>query len=78
MNRKSNLTLRTGAVIVQKSKPRSVVIEWTPATPDLVSLRLQGTRQRFPVSAATLYTMAVQLHADRERAERRKARRLVK
>lgn len=72
--RKSRLRLTTEAEVHDSGKYRSVTLEWLPSQPDLITLRLAGTRRRYPLELASLYRMAVGRSVEAERRERAKNR----
>jgi hypothetical protein len=74
MKRKTNLRLETEAEVHDTGKHRRVILEWSTGQPDLVTLRLAGTRRRYPVDLAGLYRQAVLRMIDAERREKRRKR----
>lgn len=71
--RKTKLQFTTGCEVRERGKWRRVVIECCPSGL-MCDVRLQGMRARFPISFETIYRTAQRIHADRVRAEKRKAR----
>lgn len=81
MNRKRNLRLVTAASIFEQGKHRAVIVEFTPANPDLVTLRLSGLRSAYPVDLGRVFCWVQERAIEAERrakarakAEARKAR----
>lgn len=70
--RKSRLTLRTNGTVFEKGKHREIVIEWSPANADLITLRAAGLRTRYSLQLSELYERAVRLTVEAERRERRR------
>jgi hypothetical protein len=73
-SRKTNLTLKTGASVRDGGKDRNVILEWSPALDDLVTVRLSGTRRRYPVPVARIYRWIVAATVEAELREKKKAR----
>jgi len=73
--RKTRLQFTTGAEVRYRGKLRAVVVEVENAF--TASVRLAGTRQRYPFSWHGLHDYAAELFARNER-ERRKAERIAR
>jgi len=69
--RKSRLVLVTSDAVFEKGQRREVVVEVSPYT---ATLRLKGTRTRFEVSWAGIMNYAVKVAVEKERAEKKAAR----
>lgn len=67
--RKTRLMVTTGGEIRQRGKYRPVVIELKP---DVMFVRLLGTRTAFPISYEDVYQTAAKREADRVRAAKKK------
>lgn len=64
--RKTRLKLYTESTVFHSGKERAVVIEWAPGQPDLLTLRLKGTRGGgHTITPAAVYLIA----EDREGAK---------
>lgn len=74
MTRKSNLKLRTDALARDGGSPRNVVIEFSPATANLITLRLAGRRTRYTLPIDDIYFYAARCAAEQKRRERREAK----
>ena len=72
--RKTRLAFTTDAEVRYRGKLRPVVIEVQNGF--TASVRLQGTRQRYEFSWHGLHDWAAELHARREREQRKKDREL--
>ncbi len=72
--RKTQLNQITNGTARYRGHERPIVIE---VTPEILKLRLLGTRTRFELSWRGVYDYAAQVAANRER-ERRKAERSAK
>jgi len=72
--RKRNLSLQTTSEVFDTGKHREVIVEFSPAQPDLLILRLKGTRRSYPVPAASLYRFALAGAVEAQIRERKKAR----
>jgi hypothetical protein len=72
-DRKSRLTFITNSTARYRGKDREIVIE---VFPDYAAVRLLGTRTSYEASWRTLFDVAAEIYARRER-ERRKAERKV-
>ncbi len=70
--RKSNLKLATTAEVHDTGKHRRVIVEWSTGQPDLLTLRLEGTRRRYPVELGGLYKLAVMRDVEAQRRERKR------
>ena len=68
-NRKTRLTFETDNLM----RGRSIVVEPEPL---VCVIRLKGTRKRYVINWETVLVHAAQIAADRERAERKAARKL--
>lgn len=69
--RKSRLIFETSDTVRYRGKLREVVVE---AHQEFAYIRLKGTRQRFLISWAGIFSHAVKINVDKQRAEK-KARR---
>lgn len=69
--RKTRLTFETSDSVRHRGKLREVVIEAGEYT---ASVRLKGTRQRFELSWAGIYNMAVRIAVEKARTERKAAK----
>lgn len=69
--RKSQLRIITSDVVREHGKLREVVLE---AHPYYATVRLKGMRSGYQVSWAGIYNMAVRLHVERARAEKKAAK----
>jgi hypothetical protein len=72
-DRKSRLRFITNSTARYRGKDREIVIE---VFPDYAAVRLLGTRTSYEASWRTLFDVAAEIYARRER-ERRKAERKV-
>ena len=75
--RRSNLTLRTSGSVFERGA-RQVIIEWSPTSADLLTVRLAGCRTRYTLPVDHIYSHAVRLSVEakrREKRQQRKARR---
>jgi hypothetical protein len=75
VTRKSRLRLETTATVHDTGRARSVVIEWEPSQGDLITLRLAGTRRRYPVDLGRAYVRAVANAVEQERRDKKANRR---
>lgn len=71
--RKSRLCFIAEDTVRYRSKLRRVVVE-VDRDGYAVNLRLEGTRQRFPLSFAAMYNQAVKIEVDRQRAAKKAKR----
>jgi len=72
--RKRNLSLTTTATVWDTGKHREVILEFSPSAPDLVTVRLAGTRRRYPLDAASVYRWGVAGAVEAARRAKAKAR----
>jgi hypothetical protein len=70
--RKTKLTFATDAEVRYRGKMRPVIVEAHDGF--TASVRLQGTRQRYEFSWHGLHDWAAELHARREKEQRKKER----
>jgi len=70
--RKTRLSFTTGAEIRYRGKMRAVVVEVD--NPFMATVRLAGTRQRYPFSWHGLHDYAAELFARNQREAQKKAR----
>ncbi len=66
--RKSRLSFETSDSVRYRGRLREVVIEANEYT---ASVRLKGTRQRYPISWAGIFNLAVKLHVEQLRKDRK-------
>jgi hypothetical protein len=71
--RKSRLAFTTSETIRYRGRARRIVVECDP-TGYSADIRLEGTRQRFPISFGGIWNQAVKIHVEKQRAERKAAR----
>jgi hypothetical protein len=76
--RKTRLQLATGASVWDQGRSRGVVVEFVPAVPNLLTVRLEGTRRRYSIDTGDLYVLAVRKTIEAEKRERAKARKARK
>lgn len=69
--RKTRLVVTTGGEIRERGKYRAVVLELKP---DVMLVRLLGTRRALPIAYETVYQMAARIASEHERAERKAAK----
>jgi hypothetical protein len=74
-DRKTRLNFTTGAELRYRGKMRAVIVEVD--NPFAATVRLSGTRQRYPFSWHGLYYYAAEMFARSER-DRRKAERAAR
>ena len=67
--RKTKLTFETGCEVKERGTYRAVIIETTGVY--TATVRLKGTRTRFPFDWASVYGMAVKQFVNQQRAEKR-------
>lgn len=72
-DRKTRLQFTTGAEVRYRGRLRPVIVEVD--NPYTASVRLQGTRQRYPFSWEGLYGYAADRYARQERDRRKQERR---
>lgn len=70
ISRKSRLCFMSEDVVRYRGKLRRVVVE-VDTQGRQASLRLEGTRARFPLSFAGMYCQAVKLEVERQRAAKK-------
>lgn len=70
--RKSRLTFTTADTVRERGKLREVVVEAT--TPYWATVRLAGMRKSYKVSFASIYTLAVKQEVEKQRAEKKAAK----
>lgn len=71
--RKTRLQFTTGCEVRERGKWRAVIVECS-SSGLIADIRLQGLRARFPISYETIYRTAQRIAAERERAEKKAAR----
>jgi hypothetical protein len=69
--RKTRLIVTTGGEIKERGKYRPIVLELKP---DVMFVRLGGTRRTLPISYEDIYYTSAKRQADRLRAEKREKR----
>lgn len=74
MTRRRNLKLETAGTVFDTGKHREVIVEFSPSSPDLLILRLKGTRRAYPIGTDAIYRRALAGAVDAERREKREAR----
>ena len=74
--RKTKLIVETADAVRERGKLREVVIECS--SPYFCTVRLKGTRTRFPISYASIYNRAASIAAEAARAERKAAKKAGK
>ncbi len=67
-DRRTRLIVTTGGEIKERGKYRAVVLELKP---QVMMVRLLGTRHTLPISYEDLYMTAAKREADRKRAEKK-------
>lgn len=67
--RKTRLTVEFSDTVRERGRLREVTMEFNPYC---VTVRLKGMRQRYEISPAGIYNMAVRVAVEKARAERRK------
>lgn len=72
--RKTNLRIETGASAFSLGKRREVILEFSSANPDVMTMRLKGTRHRTHFPIGKIYQIALDAEVRAERA-RKKAKR---
>jgi hypothetical protein len=70
--RKTKLSFVTADSVRERGKSRPVVIEAT--TPYWATVRLAGMRKAYKVSFASIYTLAVKQEVEKQRAEKKAAK----
>ena len=75
--RKTDLTLRTQGTVFELGGHRQVIVEFSPAQPDMIRIRAAGLKTRYTISTGDLYTMLVQRTVEAER-RRSRTRRLAR
>lgn len=70
--RKTKLQFTTGAEVRYRGKMRPVVVE--VSNEFIASVRLAGTRQRYPIAWETIFVKATEIAADHLRRDRKLAR----
>lgn len=74
MTRRRNLRLETTARVWDTGKHREVIVEFSPSSPDLIIVRLKGTRRSYPIGADAIYRLALVGAVDAARREMKAAR----
>lgn len=79
MKRKSNLRLVTDAQVIDGGrKRRNIVLEFSPAAGDILTVKLSGLRTRYHVPVENILWYAKRCEADRIAREKREARKARK
>ncbi len=72
--RKTDLTLRTQGTVFELGRHRQVIVEFSPAQPDMIRIRAAGLKTRYSISGGDLYTLLVRRSVEAERREQRALR----